>query len=129
MRRARLILAAAAVAGAVVYLIIGGLRGAVVYYITPSELLGRGPEAAGQTLRLGGQVQPGSRAWNPQTLELRFVLTDGRASIPVRYRGVPPELFAEGVGAVVEGTYGPDGVFLARAVIVKHSEQYAPPSP
>ena len=122
-------LAAAAVVGALAYVIIGGLRGAVVYYITPTELLARGPQAAGQTVRLGGQVQPGSRRWNPHTLELRFALTDGRAVIPVVYRGVPPDLFTEGQGAVVEGTYGADGVFVARSVIVKHSEQYAPPSP
>jgi cytochrome c-type biogenesis protein CcmE len=129
VRRARLLLAAAAVAAAAVYLVIGGLRGAVVYYLTPSELLDRGPAALGRTLRVGGQVQPGSRVWDPQTLQLRFVLTDGRAAVPVVFRGVPPELFTEGQGAVVEGVYGPDGVLTARSVMVKHSEQYAPPSP
>lgn len=129
MRRARLMLAAAVVVGALVYLVIGGLRGAVVYYITPGELLDRGPDAVGWPLRLGGQVQPGSRSFDPRTLELRFVLTDGRAAVPVLYRGVPPDLFTEGQGAVVEGIYGSDGVFVARSVIVKHSEQYAPPSP
>lgn len=127
MKRARLLLAATIVAGALVYLIIGGIRGAIVYYVTPSELLAQGQRAAGAPMRLGGQVAPGSRQWNPDTLELRFVLTDGTASVPVVHHGAPPDLFTEGQGAIVEGTYGTDGVFTAQSVIVKHSEEYAPP--
>ncbi|HEV8339241.1 MAG TPA: cytochrome c maturation protein CcmE [bacterium] len=129
MRRARLLLAAGVVAAALVYLIIGGIRGAVVYYITPGELLAQGPAAAGKTLRIGGQVQPGSRSWDPATQELRFILTDGNASVPVRHIGAPPGLFTEGQGAIVEGTLAADGLFQARSIIVKHSEEYRPPTP
>ncbi len=129
MRRTRLLLAAIIVAGALVYLIIGGIRGAIVYYVTPSELLSQGQRAVGTPMRLGGQVAPGSRQWNPDTLDLRFVLTDGTASVPVVHHGAPPDLFTEGQGAIVEGTYGGDGVFTARSVIVKHSEEYTPPPP
>lgn len=128
MKRARLVLAAVVVVGALLYLIIGGIRGAIVYYTTPSELMAQGASAAGRSLRLGGQVAPGSKRWNAQTLDLRFVLTDGVASVPVVHHGAPPDLFTEGQGAVVEGTYGSDGIFTARSIIVKHSEQYAPPA-
>ncbi|TMI75296.1 MAG: cytochrome c maturation protein CcmE [Bacillati bacterium ANGP1] len=127
MKRTRLILAAVIVAGALVYLILGGLRGAIVYYATPSEVLAQGQSAVGRATRLGGQVVPGSRRRDPITLELRFVLTDGKATVPVVYRGAPPELFTEGQGAIVEGTLRADGVFAARSIIVKHSEEYAPP--
>jgi len=127
MKRTRLILAAVIVAGALVYLILGGLRGAIVYYATPSEVLAQGQGAVGRATRLGGQVVPGSRRWDPVTLELRFVLTDGKAIVPVVYHGAPPELFTEGQGAIVEGALGSDGVFVARSIIVKHSEEYAPP--
>ena len=127
MKRTRLILAAVIVAGALVYLILGGLRGAIVYYATPSEVLAQGQSAVGRATRLGGQVVPGSRRWDPVTLELRFVLTDGKATVPVVSHGAPPELFTEGQGAIVEGTLGSDGVFVARSIIVKHSEEYAPP--
>jgi cytochrome c-type biogenesis protein CcmE len=129
MRRTRLLLAAAVVAAGLVYLIIGGIRGAVVFYITPGELLAQGPSAQGKSLRIGGQVQPGSRTWDASTQQLRFVLTDGGAAIPVRYTGAPPGLFTEGQGAIVEGTLGSDGTFQARNIIVKHTEEYKPPSP
>lgn len=128
MKRTRLILAAVLAAGTLIYLIIGGIRGAIVYYTTPAELLAQGPNAIGRAMRLGGQVVRGSKKWNPDTLELHFVLTDGNASVPVIHHGAPPDLFTEGQGAVVEGTYGRDGVFTAQGIIVKHSEQYAPPT-
>ena len=47
--------------------------------------------------------------------------------MPVRFQGIPPDLFAEGRGAVVEGTVGPDGVFQASTILAKHSEEYKPP--
>jgi len=128
MRRTRLILAAGIVIAAFIYLIIGGLRGAIVYYITPSELLAQGTTAIGKTVRLGGQVVPGSKQWNAASLDLRFRLSDGTGSVPVAHRGTPPDLFTEGQGAVVEGTYGADGIFLATSIIVKHSEEYKPPT-
>ena len=129
MKRTRLLIAAVVVASALVYLIIGGLRGSIVYYVTPSELASQGRADDGKTIRLGGQVAPGSKQWNPSTLELRFVLTDGKASRPVHYRGAPPDLFTEGQGAIVEGRIGAGGIFEARSIIVKHSEEYKPPQP
>ncbi len=128
MKRARLLIAAGVVMGALVYLIVGGIRSAIVYYLTPSELVAQGSVAYGKSLRLGGQVAPGSKQWNANSLELRFILTDGKAAVRVYHRGSPPDLFTEGQGAIVEGTYEPDGVFRARSLIVKHSEEYAPPT-
>ena len=40
---------------------------------------------------------------------------------------VPPPMFREGIGVVVEGTYGADNVFHTRRLMVKHDNQYQPP--
>ena len=56
-----------------------------------------------------------------------FEVTDTRHTLPVRYRGVLPDLFREGQGVVAEGTLGRDGVFAAREVLAKHDENYMPP--
>lgn len=127
MKRIRLLVAVGLVAAGLVYLLIGGIRGAVVYYVTPSELLTQGSDATEKSFRLGGQVAPGSKAWARETLDLRFVLTDGKTSIPVHYRGAPPDLFTEGQGAIVEGLLTSAGTFEARSIIVRHSEEYRPP--
>lgn len=109
------------------YLAFSSVGNALVYYLTPTELLGRGEAAVGETVRLGGQVEAGSVS-GPAT-DLRFVLTDGESSIPVHSTVAPTRSFREGSGAVVEGSLGPDGLFEATQVIVKHDENYEAPAP
>jgi cytochrome c-type biogenesis protein CcmE len=114
----------------VAYLALSNVGSALVYYLTPGELLARGDAGIGETVRLGGQVELGSVevASDADSYELRFVLTDGDVSIPVRTTNAPTASFREGSGAVVEGTLGDDGVFGATQVIVKHDENYVAPS-
>jgi cytochrome c-type biogenesis protein CcmE len=109
------------------YLAFSSVGNALVYYLTPTELLARGDAAVGETVRLGGQVAVGS-VRGPAT-DLRFVLTDGDSSIPVHSTVAPTRSFREGSGAVVEGSLGPDGLFEATQVIVKHDENYEAPAP
>ena len=111
----------------IAYLAFSSVGNALVYYLTPTELLARGDAAVGQTIRLGGQVEPGS-VEGPAT-DLRFALTDGDASIPVHSTVAPTRSFREGSGAVVEGSLTADGVFEATQVIVKHDENYEAPAP
>jgi cytochrome c-type biogenesis protein CcmE len=111
----------------IAYLAFSSVGSALVYYLTPTELLARGEAAVGDTVRLGGQVEVGS-VDGPAT-DLRFVLTDGDSRIPVHSTVAPTRSFREGSGAVVEGALGPDGVFEASQVIVKHDENYEAPAP
>jgi cytochrome c-type biogenesis protein CcmE len=110
------------IVAALAYLIYAGASQAMVYFVTPSEL-GAAP-VAGKSYRLGGMVMPGTLQWDARSLDLRFTLSDGQASVPVRHRGAPPDLFAEKRGAVVEGTWSPDGYFQATTILAKHSEEY-----
>jgi cytochrome c-type biogenesis protein CcmE len=111
----------------VAYLAFSSIGNALVYYLTPSELIDRGEAAIGDTVRLGGQVATGSVS-GPAT-DLTFVLTDGDAEITVHSTVAPTRSFREGSGAVVEGALGTDGVFEATQVIVKHDENYEAPPP
>ncbi len=108
-------------------LVLTGIRQSVVYFVTPSELRAATGSAAGKAYRVGGMVVPGSLSKDPATLRQEFLLTDGKATVPVRFRGIPPDLFGEGRGAVVEGTLGPDGTFQASTIMAKHSEEYKAP--
>ena len=107
------------------YLVYAGVSQSVVYFVTPGELAAA--PVAGKAYRLGGMVKPGTLTWNPRSLELAFTLSDGQASVPVRHKGTPPDLFAEGRGAVVEGTWTADGYFKAGLIMAKHSEEYKAP--
>jgi cytochrome c-type biogenesis protein CcmE len=57
---------------------------------------------------------------------IRFVVTDGKAETPVLFRGIVPDLFREGSGAVAEGKMQ-GGTFVADTILAKHDERYMPP--
>ena len=104
---------------AVLVVLVVNLSSNLVYFNTPTELLDEG--AAEARLRLGGEVLEGSVE---NTAEgVAFLVTDGRENVTVRHVGSPQELFQEGIGVVVEGTW--DGaVFASDTMLVKHDEQY-----
>ena len=55
-----------------------------------------------------------------------FTVSDGAATIPVRYDGLLPDLFSEGQGVIVEGVWRPGEAFEASRVLAKHDETYMP---
>ena len=130
-RRGKFVAGGLVIVAAIAYLIWSGVSQSVVYFVTPSELLAA--PVPSKTYRLGGQVQAGSLKWEPKSLDLSFMLSDGKASVPVRHKGTPPDLFAEGRGAVVEGSWTVEdsrtknGYFKASLILAKHSEEYKAP--
>ena len=125
--RTKFLIGGALVLGTAGYLMATSIQETGTYYLTPTELLGRGQAAMGETVRLGGQVAMGS-VEGPAT-DLTFVLTDGESEITVHSNAAPTRSFREGGGAVVEGRLGVNGVFEANRVIVKHDENYQAPEP
>ena len=100
------------------------LRDNVVFFFTPSDVLGRSLSES-QRLRLGGLVEDGSVAREPGSARVQFRITDLSHTIAVRYEGLLPDLFREGQGVVAEGRLV-DGTLIADEVLAKHDEQYMP---
>ena len=125
-RRWGLLLAVGVVVGVIAWIAFSGIGNALVYYLTPTELLARGDAAHGQAVRLGGLVKAGTIVQDGSNL--RFVLTDGTTEITVVADSLPPSSFRENAGAVVEGSLEGGGTFSAEQVIVKHDENYVAPS-
>jgi len=121
----KFVIGGAVIALALAYMIWAGVTQSAVYFATPSEL--RAAPVNGKAYRLGGLVERGTLRWNPGTLDLSFSVSDGKASVPVRHRGAPPDLFGEGRGAVVEGQWTAEGYFKATQILAKHSEEYKAP--
>lgn len=123
-RRRIQIIIAAFVALALAAVLIGyGFRDGINLYRSPSQLVDQ-PPAVGEVFRLGGLVEAGSvRRGQGETI--RFVVTDGGASVPVEYTGVLPDLFAEDQGMIGTGRMQ-DGVFVATEILAKHDENYMP---
>ena len=124
-RKTKFIAGGAVIAAALAWMIYAGVTQSAVYFVTPAEL--RAAPVAGKAYRLGGMVVPGSLRWEPRSLDLAFALSDGKATVPVRHKGTAPDLFGEGRGAVVEGSWSADGYFKATLILAKHSEEYQAP--
>src|SRR5688500_15113834 len=112
-RNRTLALGALAIAGLVFVIITAsGIGENLIYYWGPTELKQAGRKAVGATIRLGGQVKPGTiRQTGGSSLE--FDVTDGKDFVHVRSSSIPPQMFRENIGVVVEGTVGRDGVFVS----------------
>ena len=124
-RKAKFLLGGGMILAALAYLIYSGVSQSMVFFVTPSEL--QAQPVPGKAYRLGGMVVPGSLWWQPGSLDLSFTLSDGKASVLVRHKGTPPDLFAEGRGAVVEGTWTRGGYLKSSLILAKHSEEYKAP--
>ncbi len=101
------------------------LRNQANYFYTPSQIAAERPSPT-QAVRLGGMVQQGSLETQADGVTVVFEVGDGEANVPVRFAGILPDLFVEGSGVVAEGTYQPDGTFLADNLLAKHDENYVP---
>jgi len=123
----RLVLVGAAMFAILVAVLLAmwGLRERASYFYTPADIAA-GKAVQGRSMRLGGMVERGSIFRQPDGVTIRFVLTDGKAETPVVYRGIVPDLFREGSGAVAEGRLQ-NGAFTADTILAKHDERYMPP--
>ena len=122
-------LGAVAVAGAAfVAIAVSGIGDNLVYYWGPKELRAAGEQAVGATIRLGGQVAPGSIRLGEGVSKLEFDVTDGTALVHVVATGVPPQLFRDRIGVVVEGTMTRGGAFEGHRLMVSHDNKYRAPA-
>jgi cytochrome c-type biogenesis protein CcmE len=125
-QRLALVVIALVAVFAAVLLAMWGLRDRAAYFYTPADVVA-GKAQPGQSIRLGGMVEKGSVQRLSDGVTVRFVLTDGAAKVPVEFRGIVPDLFREGSGAIAEGSLEPGGTFDATNILAKHDERYMPP--
>jgi cytochrome c-type biogenesis protein CcmE len=126
-KRRRLYFAAALIVASAggTALVLGALRDNVLYFYSPSDVSAKHVQP-GVAFRIGGLVEKGSVSHGAHA-DVRFVVTDGHASVPVAFRGVLPDLFREGQGIVAMGALNGGGTFDATEVLAKHDEKYMPP--
>ncbi len=108
-------------------LAMSAMKDKAAYFYTPSELRAAkiGPD---KTARLGGMVAANSIRYLGDGTQIAFVVSDGKQSIPVRFKGIAPDLFKENSGVIAEGRLSPDGSFIATELLAKHDEKYMPPN-
>lgn len=101
------------------------LRNQASYFYVPADMVAN-PPAPDRAVRLGGMVESGTLATAEDGVTVRFVVADGKARIPVSFKGIVPDLFKEGSGVVAEGQLDGQGLFIASNLLAKHDEKYVP---
>jgi cytochrome c-type biogenesis protein CcmE len=99
-------------------------------FYTPEVLAEKGRPNSNQEVKVGGWVQPGSLTYIDDGATMQFNVIDNSPNvITVRFTGIAPDLFREGQGVVATGSFGADGVFVAKprtGILAKHDENYQP---
>ncbi len=130
-RKTRLFMLGAFVVAGIAFAVIAasGVNKNLVYYWTPSDLVTNGSKAYGATIRLGGMVAPGSIVKHGGS-NVEFIVHDGKSRVPVKTTSVPPQMFRENIGVVVEGTMirgAGNGYFQSSRLMVSHNNEYKAP--
>ncbi len=123
-RRLTVILAVAPILAFAVGLSLWAMRDAVVFFYGPSEARAK-HVPAGQVVRIGGLVQPGSVSRLADGT-VTFKIADHASAVKAVFHGELPDLFREGQGVVAQGAFDAGGRFEASQVLAKHDERYMP---
>lgn len=121
-RRIQLVIAAAVLLATATGLVGYAMRDGIEFFRSPSQVAAT-PVPEGERFRLGGLVGEGTVV--REGGEIRFQVTDGGATVPVVFKGIPPDLFREGQGVVATGRIEA-GTFVASEILAKHDENYMP---
>lgn len=98
----------------------------LMYFYSPTQVKA-GEAPASRAFRIGGLVVNDSVHREPNSLAVKFTLTDNAETVDVSYSGILPDLFREGQGIVALGSMKDGSVFIADEVLAKHDENYMPP--
>jgi cytochrome c-type biogenesis protein CcmE len=125
-KRIALIVGGLAILAVAAALILNAMNSSIVFFFTPTQVAAN-EAPKNRAFRIGGLVKEGSIRRESDGITIQFVVTDTAQNIPVFFKGILPDLFKEGKGAVVQGQISGDGRFVATEVLAKHDENYMPP--
>ena len=104
--------------------VLNAFQSNLVFFFTPTQVF-KGEAPKERAFRVGGMVKEGSLIKDGENVQ--FVVTDFAHEVPVKYKGLLPDLFMEGKGVVAQGKLSDNKLFAASEVLAKHDENYMPP--
>lgn len=99
------------------------MRDGINFFRAPAQIAADPPPPS-EVFRIGGLVAEGSLRRGDGN-RITFSVTDGKATVPVAFTGILPDLFDEKQGMVGTGRYV-NGTFEATEILAKHDENYMP---
>jgi len=124
-KRALLLIVFLLTSGLAIFLILKSLNKNILYFKSPTDIKISQDINFEKKIRVGGMVKKNSISITAN--EIKFIITDFKNEINVRYSGAVPNLFEEGKGVVAEGFLKDRNYFMATKILAKHDENYMPP--
>ena len=117
----KFIIAGGVMALAVAYLVLVGIQGATVYFLTVSELQAKGAAAQNQVFRVSGNLVPGTLSRDTTGVGVQFAIADPTSQplLVVYHGGQVPDIIGDDVEIVAEGKLDSSGTFTASSVLAK----------
>jgi cytochrome c-type biogenesis protein CcmE len=147
--RGKFIIGGLLILAAVIYLIVTATQANAEYFMTVNELKSKGNTLIGRSLRISGAVVGDTIQFNPQTMELTFVIANvpgdnaaidaggglaavlhaavtdtTRARLTIIYSGPKPDLLRDEAQAIMTGHLREDGIFYADDLLLKCPTKY-----
>lgn len=125
--RTKFLVGGVLVLGTAGYLMASSIDETAQYYFTPSELAAKAasnPRSIQKGVKVGARVVDGTIVRDPSGRSLTFKMTDGAQVYDVRYVGIAPDTFTDGVDVVVEGRLDAQGTFQATTLLAKCASRY-----
>jgi cytochrome c-type biogenesis protein CcmE len=124
-RKLKFLLIGTGVVATMVFLLVVTMKSSegFSYYVTVSEYRTNGA-SHGDKFRINGKVADGTIERAKTGEDVGFVMTDGGATLPVRYHGIVPDTFVDGADVVVEGAMDASGTFQAHVLLAKCPSKY-----
>lgn len=119
----KIVIGVGLILGALIFLIVDGLRSSTAYYLTVSELVARGEQNSERTIRVHGFADPASIRYDASGRHLAFRLFTDQDTVAVTYRGSKPDQLANAQEVVLEGKLV-DGSFRASKIMLKCPSKY-----
>ncbi len=129
-KKKRLKIAAAGIIllGAMVFLVVDGIKGTGVRHFTPALLVADNDQVDNQLVQVDGLISEGSSKWDAVNFELTFAVRDreSEATVNVIYKDrLKPDNFIDGGSVFVEGRYNAtENLIVASKLMTKCASKY-----
>lgn len=122
----RLQLGAFVIVAALSYMVLQGAHNFSSYFMTVQAYRAQSRLFTRAVVRVQGTLVSKTVHYNPENATLSFVMTSGRARLPVIYRGALPNERFSNASAIVKGSMGKNGQFVAEKLEIQCPDHYSP---
>jgi len=118
-QKAKFLIAGLVVVSAFLYLGFSSFKSEnLAYFLTVDEIAQKSASLGNRGLRVQGKIVPKSLSRNPDAMMIAFRLQGESRTLPVSYRGVPPDLLENGFPVIAEGKLNEKGILVAKNLMV-----------